>query len=66
MFGGNTNFSLVADSSKAIKVKLNGKFTDKAIEEKLGTGFSKINGSANWEGLLEYKNPYSIYNYLLI
>jgi len=57
MFGGNTNFSLVADSSKAIKVKLNGKFTDKAIEEKLGTGFSKINGSANWEGLLEYKKP---------
>jgi len=66
MFGGNTNFSLVADSSKAIKVKLNGKFTDKAIEEKLGTSFSKINGSANWEGLWNIKNPYSIYNYLLI
>ena len=57
MFGGNTNISLVADSSKAIKVKLNGKFTDKGIEEKLGTSFSKINGSANWEGLLEYKKP---------
>ena len=57
MFGGNTNISLVADASKAIKVKLNGKFTDKAIEEKLGTGFSKINGSANWEGLVEYKKP---------
>ena len=57
MFGGNTNISLVADSSKAIKVKLNGKFTDKGIEEKLGTSFSKLNGSANWEGLLEYKKP---------
>ena len=57
MFGGNTNISLVADASKAIKVKLNGKFTDKGIEEKLGTSFSKLNGSANWEGLLEYKKP---------
>ena len=57
MFGGNTNISLVADSSKAIKVKLNGKFTDKGIAEKLGTSFSKLNGSANWEGLLEYKKP---------
>ena len=57
MFGGNTNISLVADASKAIKVKLNGKFTDKGIEEKLGTSFSKINGSANWEGLVEYKKP---------
>ena len=57
MFGGNTNISLVADASKAIKVKLNGKFTDKGIEEKLGTRFSKLNGSANWEGLLEYKKP---------
>ena len=57
MFGGNTNISLVADASKAIKVKLNGKFTDKGIAEKLGTSFSKLNGSANWEGLLEYKKP---------
>ena len=57
MFGGNTNISLAADASKAIKVKLNGKFTDKGIEEKLGTSFSKLNGSANWEGLLEYKKP---------
>ena len=57
MFGGNTNILLTADSSKAIKVKLNGTFTDKGIEEKLGTSFSKINGSANWEGLVEYKKP---------
>jgi uncharacterized protein YhdP len=57
MFGGNTNILLTADSSKAIKVKLNGKFTDKGIEEKLGTSFSKLNGSANWEGLVEYKKP---------
>ena len=57
MFGGNTNILLIADSSKAIKVKLNGTFTDKGIEEKLGTSFSKLNGSANWEGLVEYKKP---------
>jgi uncharacterized protein (TIGR02099 family) len=57
MFGGNTNILLTADSSKAIKVKLSGKFTDKGIEEKLGTSFSKINGSANWDGLVEYKKP---------
>jgi uncharacterized protein YhdP len=57
MFGGNTNILLIADSSKAIKVKLNGTFTDKGIEEKLGASFSKLNGSANWEGLVEYKKP---------
>lgn len=57
MFGGNTNILLTADSSKAIKVKLNGRFTDKGIAEKLGISFSKINGAANWEGLVEYKKP---------
>jgi len=57
IFGGNTNIALTADPSKVIKVKLNGKFTDKGIEEKLGTSFSKLNGSAEWEGLVEYKKP---------
>ena len=57
MFGGNTNIALTADPSKVIKVKLNGKFTDKGIEEKLGTNLSKLNGSAEWEGLVEYKKP---------
>ena len=57
MFGGNTNIILTADSSKIIKVKLNGNFTNKAIEEKLGTSFSKLNGSAYWEGVVEYKKP---------
>ena len=57
MFGGNTNIVLIADSNKAIKVKLNGKFTDKGIADKLGTSFSKLNGAANWEGLVEYKKP---------
>jgi uncharacterized protein (TIGR02099 family) len=57
MFGGNTIISLTADPSKVIKVKLNGRFTDKGIEEKLGTSFSKLNGSAEWEGLVEYKKP---------
>lgn len=57
MFGGNTNIALTADSSKVIKVKLKGNFTDKGIEEKLGTKLSKLNGSAEWEGLVEYKKP---------
>ena len=57
MFGGNTNIALVADPSKTIKVKLNGKFTDKGIEEKLGTSFSRLDGAADWEGLVEYKKP---------
>ena len=38
-------------------MKLNGKFTGKGIEEKLGTSFSKLNGSADWEGSIEYKKP---------
>jgi len=57
MFGGNTNISLTADPSKAIKIKLNGKFTDKGIEEKLGKSFTKLSGSADWEGFVEYKKP---------
>ena len=57
MFGGSTNIALTADPSKVIKVKLSGKFTDKGIEEKLGTNLSKLNGSAAWEGLVEYKKP---------
>ncbi len=57
MFGGNTNISLTADPSKAIKIKLNGKFTDKGIEEKLGKSFTKFSGSADWEGFVEYKKP---------
>jgi len=57
MFGGNTNIALTADPSKVIKIKLNGKFTDKGIEEKLGTNLSKLNGAAEWEGLVEYKKP---------
>jgi uncharacterized protein (TIGR02099 family) len=57
MFGGTTNIALEADRSKTIKVKLNGKFTDKGIGEKIGTNFSKLNGSADWEGFVEYKKP---------
>jgi len=57
LFGGNTNIAIVSDPSKIIKVKLNGKFTDKGIEEKLGASFSKLNGSADWEGNIEYKKP---------
>jgi len=57
IFGGNTNISLTANPNKIIKVKLNGKFTDKGIEEKLGIGFTKLNGAADWEGLVEYKKP---------
>jgi len=57
LFGGNTNIVIVSDPSKIIKVKLNGKFTDKGIEEKLGASFSKLNGSADWEGNIEYKKP---------
>ena len=57
LFGGNTNISIVSDPSKIIKVKLNGKFTSKGIEEKFGTSFSKLNGSADWEGSIEYKKP---------
>jgi len=29
----------------------------KEFEEKLGTNLSKLNGSAEWEGLVEYKKP---------
>ncbi len=58
MFGGNTSIALSADQSKVIKVKLNGKFTDKGIQEKIGSSFSKINGSAQWDGLVEYKEPF--------
>ncbi len=57
LFGGNANIAIVSDPSKIIKVKLNGKFTGKGIEEKLGTSFSKLNGSADWEGSIEYKKP---------
>jgi uncharacterized protein (TIGR02099 family) len=57
VFGGNSNISLTSDPSKIIKVKLNGKFTDKDIEEKFGIEFTKLNGSADWEGLVEYKKP---------
>ncbi len=57
MFGGNTNISLTADPSKTIKIKLNGKFTDKGIEEKLGKSYTKFSGSADWEGFVEYKKP---------
>ena len=57
IFGGKTNITLSSDPTKIIKVKLNGRFTDKGIEEKLGTHFAKLNGSAEWEGLIEYKKP---------